>query len=109
LLNAYKTTAGSVFCGRSKNYFGILGIEKEEVTEVYMGNVLQTALGQNPARQAALYAGIIYKLSQKRREHQYFGHKRNKSKDIVEIFGEHQGIETLQNMPLLLTRVTNWR
>jgi len=34
------------------------GIEKEAVTEVYMGNVLQTSLGQNPARQAALFAGL---------------------------------------------------
>jgi len=35
------------------------GIEKEEVTEVYMGNVYQASLGQNPARQAALFAGLF--------------------------------------------------
>ena len=34
------------------------GIEKEEVTEVYMGNVVSTSLGQNPARQAAIFAGL---------------------------------------------------
>ena len=33
------------------------GIEKEEVMEVCMGNVYQASLGQNPARQAALFAG----------------------------------------------------
>jgi len=34
------------------------GVEKEEVSEVYMGNVCQASLGQNPARQAALFAGL---------------------------------------------------
>ena len=34
------------------------GIKPEEVDEVFMGNVLQAALGQAPARQAALYAGL---------------------------------------------------
>jgi len=33
------------------------GIDREEVSEVYMGNVVQTSLGQNPARQAAIFAG----------------------------------------------------
>lgn len=33
------------------------GIAKEQVKEVYMGNVCQGALGQAPARQAALFAG----------------------------------------------------
>ena len=33
-------------------------ISGEQVDEVYMGNVLQAGLGQNPARQAALMAGI---------------------------------------------------
>ncbi|MEM3397249.1 MAG: acetyl-CoA C-acetyltransferase [Thermoplasmata archaeon] len=35
-------------------------IEKTAVEEVIMGNVLQAGLGQNPARQAAIYAGIPY-------------------------------------------------
>ncbi|XP_046403436.1 acetyl-CoA acetyltransferase, mitochondrial [Ischnura elegans] len=34
------------------------GIPKEEVKEVYMGNVCQAALGQAPARQATLFAGL---------------------------------------------------
>ncbi len=34
------------------------GIKPEEVDEVIMGNVLQGGLGQNPARQAAIKAGI---------------------------------------------------
>lgn len=34
------------------------GIEGKEVTEVYMGNVLQANLGQAPARQAARFAGL---------------------------------------------------
>src|SRR5213083_454244 len=33
-------------------------IRADEVDEVVMGNVLQAGLGQNPARQAALYAGL---------------------------------------------------
>lgn len=34
------------------------GIQAEQVDEVIMGNVLQAGLGQNPARQASLGAGI---------------------------------------------------
>ena len=34
------------------------GIEPSMVQEVYMGNVLQAGLGQAPARQAAIGAGI---------------------------------------------------
>lgn len=34
------------------------GIQGEQVDEVIMGNVLQAGLGQNPARQAALKAGL---------------------------------------------------
>ncbi len=34
------------------------GIKPEQVDEVIMGNVLQAGLGQNPARQAAIKAGI---------------------------------------------------
>ena len=34
------------------------GISPAEVQEVYMGNVLQANLGQAPARQAAIFAGI---------------------------------------------------
>jgi len=34
------------------------GVSAEVVNEVYMGNVLQAGLGQAPARQAAIFAGI---------------------------------------------------
>lgn len=34
------------------------GISGEEVEEVIMGNVLSSGLGQNPARQAAIFAGV---------------------------------------------------
>ena len=34
------------------------GIQPEQVSEVIMGNVLQAGLGQNPARQAAIGAGL---------------------------------------------------
>lgn len=36
------------------------GMTPEQVNEVIMGNVLSAGLGQNPARQAAIYAGIPY-------------------------------------------------
>ncbi|CAI6085609.1 acetyl-CoA C-acetyltransferase [Cohnella sp. JJ-181] len=36
------------------------GIPASLVQEVYMGNVLQAGLGQNPARQAALEAGLAF-------------------------------------------------
>ena len=44
---------------RSGGWCCVEGVEKEEVSEVYMGNVIQTSLGQNPARQAALFAGTL--------------------------------------------------
>ena len=34
------------------------GVSPDQVDEVYMGNVIQAGHGQNPARQAAVYAGI---------------------------------------------------
>jgi len=34
------------------------GVDAKHVTEVFMGNVLQAGLGQAPARQAAMFAGI---------------------------------------------------
>ena len=33
-------------------------LKPEQVDEVFMGNVLQAGVGQAPARQAAIYAGI---------------------------------------------------
>ncbi len=34
------------------------GIQADQVSEVIMGNVLQAGLGQNPARQASIHAGL---------------------------------------------------
>lgn len=34
------------------------GVDPKEVNEVFMGNVLQAGLGQAPARQAAMFAGL---------------------------------------------------
>ena len=34
------------------------GVDKKDVDEVLFGSVLQAGLGQNPARQAAIYAGL---------------------------------------------------
>ncbi len=39
------------------------GIQGNEVDEVIMGNVLQAGLGQNPARQSALKAGLPHSVS----------------------------------------------
>ncbi|MBO8165548.1 MAG: acetyl-CoA C-acetyltransferase [Brevibacillus sp.] len=38
------------------------GVDKEQVDEVIMGNVLQAGLGQNPARQAAIQAGLAQEV-----------------------------------------------
>ena len=37
---------------------GRAGLSPDALDEVYMGNVLSAALGQAPARQAAIYAGV---------------------------------------------------
>ncbi|MBN2067515.1 MAG: thiolase family protein [Candidatus Diapherotrites archaeon] len=41
-----------------KQSVGESGLEKEAIDEVIMGNVLKAGLGQNPARKAALKAGL---------------------------------------------------
>lgn len=41
-----------------KGAFEKSGVKPDEVNEVFMGNVLSAGLGQAPARQASLYAGI---------------------------------------------------
>ena len=38
------------------------GLKPENVDEVMFGNILTAALGQNPARQAAIKAGIPYSV-----------------------------------------------
>lgn len=39
-----------------------INLDPKEVNEVYMGNVLQAGLGQAPARQAAIFAGIGHEV-----------------------------------------------
>ena len=39
------------------------GIQENQVDEVIMGNVLQAGLGQNPARQSAIKAGLPHSVS----------------------------------------------
>ncbi len=38
------------------------GVPKKDIDEVIMGNVITAGLGQNPARQAALYADLPYEI-----------------------------------------------
>ncbi|MDW0115630.1 acetyl-CoA C-acetyltransferase [Sporosarcina thermotolerans] len=70
IVSAVRTAIGS-FLGSLKNVSatelgGIVikealsrsGVKAEDIDEVIMGNVLQSGLGQNPARQAAIKAGL---------------------------------------------------
>ncbi len=50
--------AGKLGAIAIKGAIGKAGIKGEEITEVYMGNVLQANIGQAPARQAAIFAGL---------------------------------------------------
>ncbi|WP_246942412.1 acetyl-CoA C-acetyltransferase [Bacillus pinisoli] len=54
------TTLGSIVIKEALNR---AGIAENQVDEVIMGNVLQAGLGQNPARQAALEAGLPIETS----------------------------------------------
>src|SRR6187200_660516 len=38
------------------------GVRSEQVAEVFMGNVLSAGIGQAPARQAAIFAGIPHSV-----------------------------------------------
>lgn len=75
IVSAVRTPIGS-FLGSLKNVpateLGALVIKEalkranvapEDVNEVIMGNVLQAGLGQNPARQAAIHAGLPNQVS----------------------------------------------
>jgi len=70
IVSALRTAVGS-FGGSLKNISAVdlgaaaikaavekLNFNKEEINEVIMGNVIQAGLGQNPARQASIKAGI---------------------------------------------------
>ena len=70
IVSAVRTPLGSfngVFSSLSATQLGAAaikeavnraGIKPEEIEEVFMGNVLQAGVGQAPARQAAIYAGL---------------------------------------------------
>jgi acetyl-CoA C-acetyltransferase len=70
IISAVRTPIGSfggILAGLSATQLGATaikgalqkaGIKPEEVQEVFMGNVVSANLGQAPARQAALYAGL---------------------------------------------------
>jgi acetyl-CoA C-acetyltransferase len=45
-----------------REVFGRTGIDPGRIDEVLLGNVLQAGLGQNPARQAAMRAGIPFSV-----------------------------------------------
>lgn len=75
IVSAVRTAIGS-FLGSLKNVSAVdlgarviqeaikrAGLDDEAVDEVIMGNVLQAGLGQNPARQAALQAGLPESVS----------------------------------------------
>ncbi|ANU28035.1 acetyl-CoA C-acetyltransferase [Planococcus versutus] len=49
------TTLGSIVI---KEALKRAGVQPEQVSEVIMGNVLQAGLGQNPARQSSIHAGL---------------------------------------------------
>ncbi len=54
------TTLGSIVIKEALSRAGVAG---EQVDEVIMGNVLSAGLGQNPARQAAIAAGLPHEVS----------------------------------------------
>lgn len=60
LSNTSATELGATVIKEAVNRAGITG---EQVDEVIMGNVLQAGLGQGPARQAALKAGLPIEVS----------------------------------------------
>jgi acetyl-CoA C-acetyltransferase len=60
LSNTPATELGAIVIKEALNRAGIKG---EQVDEVIMGNVLQAGLGQGPARQAAIKAGLPVEVS----------------------------------------------
>ena len=60
LSNTPATELGAIVIKEALNRAGIRG---EQVDEVIMGNVLQAGLGQGPARQAAIQAGLPNEVS----------------------------------------------
>jgi len=89
------------------------GIKPEEVDEVLMGNVLQGGIGQAPARQAALAAGIpdsvsattINKVCGSGLKSVMFGEQEIKAGDAEIIVAG--GMESMTNAPYILKKARN--
>ena len=60
LSNTPATELGAIVIKEALNRAGVKG---EQVDEVIMGNVLQAGIGQGPARQAAIKAGLPIEVS----------------------------------------------
>lgn len=63
-MGSFKTVAATELGAIAiKDALNKAGIPHDSVDEVIMGNVLQAGLGQNPARQAAIKAGLPNEVS----------------------------------------------
>ena len=92
---------------------GRAGVPPEDVDEVIMGCVLPAGLGQAPARQAAIYAGIpvevgamtINKMCGSGMKAAMLGH------DLIEVGTDDivvaGGLESMSNAPYLMDKVRN--
>ena len=89
------------------------GIKPEEIDEVLMGNVLQGGIGQAPARQAAIAAGIpdsvsattINKVCGSGLKSVMFGEQEIKAGDAEIIVAG--GMESMTNAPYILKKARN--
>lgn len=89
------------------------GVKPEEIDEVLMGNVLQGGLGQAPARQAAIGAGIpdtvsattVNKVCGSGLKSVMFGHQAIKAGDADIIVAG--GMESMTNAPYILKKARN--
>lgn len=89
------------------------GIKPEEIDEVLMGNVLQGGLGQAPARQAAIGAGIpdtvsattVNKVCGSGLKSVMFGQQAIKAGDAEIIVAG--GMESMTNAPYILKKARN--
>jgi acetyl-CoA C-acetyltransferase len=122
IVGAARTATGAFLGGLSKIQAPVLGataikaaveragIKAESVDEVIMGNVVGAGMGQNPARQAAIKAGIpdtvgsttINKVCGSGLKAVVFASQAIKAGDYGCIVGG--GMESMSNCPYLLTK-----
>jgi len=96
-----------------KDLLASASIESDQVDEVIMGNVLSAGLGQAPARQSALYAGLpnsvecltINKMCGSGLKAVMLGEQIIKSGDAGVIIAG--GMESMSNAPYLLPKARN--